>query len=199
MTAGHDPVGGGSVPHAAAPGLFPTATTLVLDGLGPLAGRDWRAPAGELAWDCRQTADHLVDCLLSYALQLAARRAGDWLPVEEVHVAAGATPRDLLDALAAACRTLSAVLAASPPDAAASDGVVPLDVAGWDARGTYELVVHGHDLATGLGGAVVPPEALCAAVLASPALWMLDRDRAGTAAGSWEALLLASGRTAPSP
>ena len=92
--------------------------------------------------------------------------------------------------------TFSAVLAASPPDATASDGVVELGPAGWDARGAYELLVHGHDLATGLGGTVDPPAALCTQVLESPALWMVDRDRAVAAAGPWEALLLASGRTA---
>ncbi|MGH9090226.1 MAG: maleylpyruvate isomerase N-terminal domain-containing protein [Acidimicrobiales bacterium] len=188
---------GGTVPGGA-PASFPAAATHVVGGLAPLVDRDWSVPAGELAWSCRETVGHLVDCLLSYTLQVAARRAGDWLPVGEAHVAAGATPPDLLATLGAVSTTFSAVLATAPPATTASDGVVSLGVDDWAARGAYELLVHGYDIAFGLGGTVHPPSAICAWILSSPNLWMLDRSRATPGAGPWERLLLASGRAAPS-
>jgi uncharacterized protein (TIGR03083 family) len=179
-----------------AEGTFAAAAAGVLPGLSSLVDADWSVPAGELEWSCWQTADHVIDCLLSYCLQVGARRADGWLPLQEVHAQAGATPRDLLDALASVSRLFSAVLATSPPDVTASDGVTELGVTDWAIRGAYELVVHGHDIAAGLGRAFEPPADLCARVLASSALWMLDRNRAAAGTEPWDALLLASGRGA---
>ena len=52
-----------------------------MSGLLPLTDRDWSVRAGSLEWDCWHTAEHIGDCLLSYAWQLAvqptaAMRAG---------------------------------------------------------------------------------------------------------------------------
>lgn len=187
----------GATTGAGAPASFTATAARVLGDLAPLAGGDWSARAGELEWSCEQTAVHVVDCLLSYTLQLGARRTDGWLPLEPVRASASATPPDLLDALAAACATFSAVLAVTPPAVTATDGVAALAVGDWAARGAYELLVHGHDIAAGLGGTIDPPDALCAWILSSPDLWMVDRARAESGARPWAQLLLGSGRTAP--
>ena len=56
------------------------------------------------------------------------------------------------------------------------------------------LLLHAHDVLTGLGGRFEPPLEVCAATLASPALWAIDRARATNAGDAWDALLVASGR-----
>ncbi|HET6503447.1 MAG TPA: hypothetical protein VFG87_22075, partial [Amycolatopsis sp.] len=49
------------------------AITSVASALRPATGRDWPAATGTGEWDCRRTAEHLGDCLMSYAAQLIAR------------------------------------------------------------------------------------------------------------------------------
>ncbi|HUK68662.1 MAG TPA: hypothetical protein VLW50_07920 [Streptosporangiaceae bacterium] len=47
--------------------------------LDPATGRDWPVRAGTLEWDCWRTAEHIGDCLLSYACQIVARPAARYL------------------------------------------------------------------------------------------------------------------------
>ncbi len=49
------------------------AVRAMVTTLRPAAGRDWSAPAGAVEWDCWHTAEHIGDCLLSYAGQLVAQ------------------------------------------------------------------------------------------------------------------------------
>src|SRR6202046_33456 len=49
------------------------AIACVMSGLLPLTDRDWSVRAGTLEWDCWHTAEHIGDCLLSYAWQLAVQ------------------------------------------------------------------------------------------------------------------------------
>jgi hypothetical protein len=49
------------------------AMSCVMSGLLPLTDRDWSVRAGSLEWDCWHTAEHIGDCLLSYAWQLAVQ------------------------------------------------------------------------------------------------------------------------------
>ena len=43
----------------------------VMSGLLPITDRDWSVRAGTLEWDCWHTAEHIGDCLMSFAWQLA--------------------------------------------------------------------------------------------------------------------------------
>jgi hypothetical protein len=70
-----------------------------------------------------------------------------------------------------------------------------LDVDDWAVRAAYEMLLHTHDVVVGLGARFDPPSSMCAWVITSPKLWMLDRAIATTIANPWEALLLGSGRT----
>lgn len=176
---------------------FAAALDLVGARLGDKIGRDWSAPAGSLEWSCRQTADHLVDCLFSYALQVSSRAPGPFLPFGELHALPEATSGDLVAALRGIGGLLRAGIAEAPEGPCAGDGLVVLDAEGWAQRGAYELLVHGHDILSGLGDTLVPPPELCTWVLDSEPLWMLDRGRAAAGKAPWAALLLGSGRAVP--
>src|SRR2546428_11406136 len=45
----------------------------------PITGRDWSVPGGTLEWDCWHTAEHIGDCLMSYAWQLAVQPTGRYV------------------------------------------------------------------------------------------------------------------------
>ncbi len=175
---------------------FAAALDLVLAALAEVARGDWSAPAATSEWSCRTTLDHTVDCVFSYALQLASRSAGGFLPFTELHARPDAEPADIVDGLRAVGAMFVAVVRATPADVTASDGLVAMDADGWCARAAYELLLHGHDVVRGLGGRLAPPPALCESVLASTDLWMLDRRRA-TGKDPWTDLLVGSGRPGP--
>ena len=53
---------------------------LTHESLARVVDKDWSLPAGTLEWTCLQTVDHMVDCVFSYSMQLAARAQGGFLP-----------------------------------------------------------------------------------------------------------------------
>jgi len=183
--------GQGDTPVAAAgaavgPADVVGAARAVAACLGPVADADWRVPAGSLAWDCRRTVDHLPDTLLLYAAHLASRaerglpsvRTGD--PV--------ASPRRLLVVTTSAAHVLAAVATAAPPDARAFHPAGFADPAGFCAMACDELLIHGHDLAAGLGLGFDAPPGLPRRVLGR--LF----PEAPSGADPWTTLLWANGR-----
>jgi hypothetical protein len=159
--------------------------------------RDWSAPAGTLEWTCVATADHTIDCVFSYALFLASRRDDVYPPFTELHALPGATPSDLVNGLLAVCTMLSAVIAAAPPDARAvifGLGALGLgDPRDFAARGALELILHAHDVGTGLGVPFDPPRDLCARLREHTRDWPGVRDTHATD-DPWSDLLARSGR-----
>lgn len=164
-----------------------------VESMGDAIDRDWSAQAGTLDWTCRETVDHVIDCIFSYAVQVAARAPDGWIPWE-LHPVSTASPSELVNALRTVGAIFVTVLRAAPGDAVASDGVVVLDAAAWAARGAYEIAVHTHDVLSGFALAFEVPDILCTRITASPGLWFIDRDRAANAADPWSVLMLASGR-----
>jgi hypothetical protein len=174
---------------------FAAVSSLTHEHLAQVVDRDWSVRAGTLDWNCSQTADHMVDCVFSYAMQLAARASSGFLPFHELHALPEATPLDLVQGLRAVAEIFVAVLRCVPEDAVSSDGVLELEVNDWAKRGGYEVLLHTHDVLTGLSAVFVPPAEMCAWILGSQALWMLDRTRAEMGDDPWAALLLGSGRS----
>ena len=160
----------------------------------PTVDDDWSVPAGDLEWSCWSTLDHTIDCLFSYVMQLASEAHAGFLPFNELHAQPDARPVDLLAGLRGVGTMLVAVARDAAPGATASDGVLPLDLADWCARGAYELVLHTDDVLAGLGARWDVPTELCQSILESPALWMVDRSRAAEAEDGWHSLILGSGR-----
>jgi hypothetical protein len=174
---------------------FRSVRDLVLETLEERVALDWSVPAGSLEWSCWQTVDHIIDCVFSYAFQLASRAQRGFLPFQELRAMSGAEPSELVTGLRGITELFSGLLGSVPADAEASDGAFVLDVDDWAVRATYEMLLHTHDVVVGLGGRFDPPSSMCTWVMASPKLWMLDRRIATRFANPWEGLLAGSGRT----
>ena len=132
--------------------------------LTPYESRDWQGRAGSLEWNCWTTAAHVAHDLMAYAGQVAAQPGSAYLPFDLV-IHADAAPSDVLRVVIACGRLLSSALAASGPDARAWHWG-PTDPGGFAALGVNETLVHTYDITQGLGISWLPPESLCAAVLA---------------------------------
>jgi hypothetical protein len=173
---------------------FAALANVSIDALTEVVDADWTARAGVLEWSCWRTVDHMVDCLFSYALQIGARAPSGYLPFEELHAKPEATPLDLVAGLRSVTALLVAVVRDSPGTVTASDGALELGLSDWCARAAYELVLHTHDVVSGLGRDLDPPLELCRVILESDALWMLDREQARRGSDPWASLLFGSGR-----
>jgi hypothetical protein len=177
------------------------AVELVVATLGEAVSADWDVPAGSLTWTCWETAEHLADDLFAYAAQLGPRRPprGGEVPFvfarqhpdgpqNVIFADRTADPSGLLQVVEACGALLVAMVRTTPASVRAYHVFGESDPAGFAAMGIVETLVHGHDIAEGLGVDLVPPARLCDRVLArlfpdAPA----DPDR-------WRTLLWATGR-----
>lgn len=178
------------------------AVHLAVDLLRQAPPDAWGATAGELEWDCWETAEHLSDDLFGYATQLGprtpplddqigfsyeSRRPGG--PMNAVHADRRVGSDGLLQALEANGALLSAMVRTTPPQIRAHHTFGASDAAGFAAMGIVETLVHTDDLAHGLGLKWEPPAELCELVLER-----LFPD-VSTGAAPWPSLLWATGRT----
>lgn len=141
------------------------ATACVAACLGSVAGADWSRPAGGLDWDCRHTAEHLADTLLSYAAQVVSRPADRFVRLAAV-VEPDASPAELVECVTCAAGLLALAVRATPAGVRAFHPSGQADPAGFAAMGVAEVLLHGEDIAAGLGTAVDPPRPVCARVVA---------------------------------
>ncbi len=140
------------------------ALAALAGALEPATGRDWTARAGSLDWDCRHTAEHVGDVLLSYAAQLVARPATRYVRFLAT-ADADATAAELLEFAVAGGAILAATVRVAPAHARAYHPTGTADPEGFAAMGCVEALVHGHDLAQGLGADLEAPHDVCARVL----------------------------------
>ena len=167
-----------------------TALSSVVFSLRRGVDRDWSVQAGSLEWDCWHTAEHIGDCLLSYAAQLIARPGSRYVRF----LAAAdqdASPAEVLEFAETGGRILAVTARAAPPRIRAYHPTGMADPEGFAAMGCVEALVHGYDIAQGLGLSLDPPRHLCRRVLArlfpQAAAEMADAD-------PWQALQWATGR-----
>jgi hypothetical protein len=176
---------------------FATLSRLVLEAWRSGVDADWSVPAGSLEWSCRKTADHTVDCVFSYAFFLASRRLDTYPPFGELHALPNATPADIVDGLRAATTMLSAVIATAEPQARAVIGLLPHTQTGsprdFAARGALEMLLHAHDVCTGLDIAFHPPNDVCARLRDYAREWP-GQARLPATDDPWSDLLERSGR-----
>ncbi|MDQ1535513.1 MAG: hypothetical protein QOF28_3274 [Actinomycetota bacterium] len=173
---------------------FDHLSRLVIDLWGSAVDRDWSVPAGTLEWSCFTTADHTVDCVFSYALFLASRRQDIYPNFTELHALPGARPADLVHGLRAVCTMLTAVVTLAEPGARAiiwSGHTAPAP--DFAARGGLELILHAHDVCTGLRVPFDPPRNLCRRLRDHTRDWPVGPTLA-TTADPWSDLLERSGR-----
>jgi hypothetical protein len=126
--------------------------------LAPHLHRDWSVRAGDLTWSCRETLLHAAD--VWYAVELASQRRA-WRP-PLLDWRTGLTPEEGLAAHDAAAALLAAVIRGMPPEACSYHGQ-PTDADGFAAMHCDEVLVHGYDIALGLGIAFAPPPDLAGA------------------------------------
>lgn len=166
------------------------------------AGRDWSVPAGTLEWSCLRTVDHAVDCVYAPAFFLASRRVDDYPDVGfDLTIGAEANPARLAESLQIATRILVAVVRDAGPDVQAIIFRRPehLSAPAQDflPRAAVELILHAHDVCSGLRVPFEPPGELCYRLREHTRPWPmwgttwanLDRSE-----DPWVDLLRASGR-----
>jgi hypothetical protein len=177
------------------------AVAASVTALAAEADQDWSVPAGELEWTCWETAEHVADDLFAYALQLGPehppveryvpvvfqqKRAGG--PDSTIFVDHDAGVAGLLQILEACGALLTAMVRTTPPSVRAFHPYGVSDPEGFAAMGIVEVLVHTHDIATGLGILWVPDEHLCGKALSR----LFPEAPADTP--RWETLLWATGR-----
>ena len=157
-------------------------------------------PAGTLSWSCWETVEHIADDLFDYAAQLApvspdpavpapiATRSRPGGPLSTVFAEPGSGTAGLLRVLDACGGLLAAVVATAPAERRAYHSTGASDAEGFAAMGVVEVLVHGHDVATGLSRDWQPPADLCSRVLGR----LFPEAPDGN--DPWQTLLWATGR-----
>ena len=166
------------------------ATSAVVATLRPVTNRNWSVPAHGLEWDCWHTAEHVGDCLLSYAGQVAIQPSGRYVAFL-VTANEGASPAEVLEVAEAGGRILAATVRSADPSTRGFHPTGQADPEGFAGMGCLEMLLHGHDIATAFGLTLDPPADTCARLLAR-----MFPDQAAAVAGAdpWTALLWCSGR-----
>jgi Mycothiol maleylpyruvate isomerase N-terminal domain len=154
------------------------AVMLARETLAAAADRDWQIPAGLLDWSCWETVEHMSDDLFVYAAQLGPakpaldthvpfgwQRRRDGGPALTIFVDPAEGPAGLLEVFETCGTMLAAMVGFVPPDRQSFHNYGPSDTGGFAAMGVVEVLVHTHDVATGLGLDWSPPADLCAAAL----------------------------------
>lgn len=160
------------------------AISCVFETLDAATERDW-STAGTGTWTAWQTANHIGDCLLSYAGQLVARPTTRYVRFEAT-ADAGADPSEVLEFAVAGAKILAATIHTTPPEVRAYHPTGLADAAHFAGMGCVEMLIHGHDIAEGFGLALDPPREMCARVL--------DRMFGRSEADPWTGLLWATNR-----
>ncbi|MFB6959137.1 GNAT family N-acetyltransferase [Streptomyces sp. NPDC056309] len=152
--------------------------------------RDWDGVrAGRLEWSCRRTAEHIAGDLIAYAGQLAGRAQSAYVPFE-ITLDEGTKNADVLDVIETTGALLAAAVRTAPREVRAFHPY-PFRCAnreGFAAMGVAEVLLHTHDIATGLHLAHEPPAELCEDVLTR----LFPHVRPDSA--PWPTLLWATGR-----
>lgn len=162
------------------------ATEFALTELRPVTDRDWSVRAGSLEWDVAFTVAHVAGHLTKSATYLAAA-ATTWSPLV-ISRDPRATNDQLLDGIEHAARGLAFVAAHVESSTRGFHAWGMGDAAAFLARGANEVLVHGWDVAGGLGIAFEPPRQVCEPVLRRRFPWLTDD------LDPWTTLLTAEGR-----
>ncbi|MDP9841513.1 maleylpyruvate isomerase N-terminal domain-containing protein [Streptosporangium lutulentum] len=158
--------------------------------LSPAVDADRSAPAGTLEWSCRHTAEHIGDCLMSYAGQLAAQPTDRYVRFMAT-ADDEASPAQVLEFAETGARILAAMVRTTPARVRAYHPTGMADPEGFAAMGCVEALLHGQDIAQGLGLPFDPPRDVCARVL----IRMFPQAAADLCAvDPWHALLWSTGR-----
>lgn len=165
------------------------AVASVVSGLHQASSREWSSAPGTGELNAWRTAEHLGDCLISYAGLLIARPSTPRFVCFESVADKAATPSELLEFVTVGAGILGATLRTAAPDVRAYHPSGHADIEGFAGMGCVEVLVHGEDMARGLDVTLDPPRDVCSRVLARmfPDVDAADID-------PWTALLWATDR-----
>ncbi|WP_181776384.1 maleylpyruvate isomerase mycothiol-dependent enzyme family protein [Amycolatopsis pittospori] len=166
------------------------AVASVVGGLRTAASRDWSSVPGTGDLNAWRTAEHLGDCLISYAGLLLARPSTPRFVCFESVADKAATPTEMLEFVTVGAGILGATLRTVDPDVRAYHPSGRADVEGFAGMGCVEVLVHGEDMARGLGVTLDPPRDVCSRVTAR-----MFPDTEITGVDPWTALLWSTDRT----
>jgi len=162
------------------------AAATVLGTFAPHVAADWTVRAGRLKWSCGATLAHVSDCVLWYGLNLAGRTTGpdawDWADAPADKVAG------VLSIIGPASELLAAAVEVAPAGVRGWHPFGMADASGFAAMACDELLVHGGDIAAGLGLEFQAPGDVCDRVLRRLFPW------APAEGESWQRLQWANGR-----
>lgn len=136
------------------------ATEFALGALRPVTDRDWSVRAGSLEWDVAYTVAHVAGSMAKATTYLASATTM-WSPL----VTTGhpkATNDQLLDGVEVSALGLAFVAAHVDDSTRGFHAWGMSDAAAFLARGGNETLVHGWDVASGLGIAFDPAHRSCA-------------------------------------
>jgi hypothetical protein len=196
--------------RAADPDLFSSRDLETLSALVASAWRsgftrDWSVPAGTLEWTCIKTAVHAVDTVLAPAIFLASRKQDSYPELNwnwNTLMEPGARPEQLVEGLETATRILTAVIDAAPPGTRAVIRRRPeIQTAGAEdfaPRAGLELILHAHDVCSGLAIEFEPPSDVSARLREHTRNWPVaygNWAELRSTEDPWGDLIDASGRT----
>lgn len=154
------------------------AVRLSSSALGQVPVGTWDDSAGSLEWTRWETAEHLCDDLISYALQigpsvpplsstvpLAWERKRPGGPANAIFVDRSPGKEGLLQVLEGCGALLAAMVRTTPPEVRAHHIFGVSDPEGFGAMGMVETLVHTYDIVSGLPITWEPPADLCARTL----------------------------------
>jgi hypothetical protein len=165
--------------------------------------RDWTVPAGTLDWSCLQTADHAVDCVYAPTFFLASRRLDSYPDMGSGLVMGdAAAPAGLIESLQIASRLLVALINDTDPAVRAVifrfPEILVAPPADFAPRAATELILHAHDVCSGLGVAFEPDAALCGRLREHTRpwpMWTVAWHGLAESDDPWADLLTSSGRS----
>lgn len=140
------------------------AAAALLAALEPVVDLDWSAATGTGDLNAYRTAEHIADCLVSYAAQLTSRQTDDWVRFE-VALVPDATTAQALEFVVAGAGVLAATVHRLGEEVRGWHPWGSSDPEGFAGMGIVEILVHGEDMCRGLGVRLDPPADTCARVL----------------------------------
>ncbi|MFD4600189.1 GNAT family N-acetyltransferase [Streptomyces sp. NPDC058464] len=158
--------------------------------LRPAVARNWtEVTAGGLDWNVHETAVHVADDLVAYAANLAGRAQDAYVPFE-LKLDDGTDNSGLLHVIETTGGLLAATVRTTPRTVRAFHPYPfrSADRVGFAGMGIAEVLLHTHDMTTGLGLPYRPAEELAESVLTH----LFPHVQPGPT--PWRTLLWATGR-----
>jgi hypothetical protein len=149
----------------------------------------WELPAANVGWSCWRTADHISGDFAHYAAQIIGQPRDHYVKFS-FDTSRATTPAELREVVRVAGGLLAAAVRTAGPRCLGWHPHGYFTAAGFAAIGAAEGLIHGHDIAAGLGIAWSPGPRLCEQVLS--AVFPDAENSAGSSALS--TLLIQTGR-----